>query len=106
VSAGSAVTPATIQTSLQGTPEGAIVAAAAGGGAAPSVGGSLAGTLRIASDGVNGSPAQGATSGATAAVGVTLPPVPVVDAVAAATGADKPVIPGIISIILPRPKLP
>ena len=103
-SAGSAVTSQTIQTSLQGTAEGAVVAAAVAGSAAHPADGSLVGTLRIATDGVNGSPAQGATSGATATV--TLPPVPVVDALAAALGADKPSTPGIITITLPRPKLP
>ena len=104
VSAGAAVTSATIQTSLQGTPEGSIVAAAAGGSSAPPGGGPLGGTLRIASDGVNTSTAQGATSGATATV--TLPPTPVVDALSAAIGADKPTTTGIITITLPRPKLP
>jgi tetratricopeptide (TPR) repeat protein len=103
VSAGTAVTSATIQTSLQGTSEGAVVAAAGGGSAAPG-GGALGGTLRIASDGVNTSAAQGATSGATATV--TLPPTPIVDALSAATGADKPTTTGIITITLPRPKLP
>jgi hypothetical protein len=53
---------------------------------------------------VNSSTAQGATSGATATV--TLPPTPVVDALSAAIGADKPTTTGIITITLPRPKLP
>ena len=102
VSAGAAVTSATIQSSLQGTPEGAVVAAATGGNAAP--GGSLGGTLKVASDGVNGSTAQGATAGAT--VAATLPATPVVDALSAATGTDKPSTTGVITIVLPRPKLP
>jgi tetratricopeptide (TPR) repeat protein len=103
-SAGAAVTPATIQTSLQGTPEGAVVAAATGGGAATPGAGSLAGTLKGASDGVNGSTAQGATAGAT--VAATLPTAPVMDALSAATGTDQPATTGVITIILPRPTLP
>jgi tetratricopeptide (TPR) repeat protein len=102
-SAGSAVTSGTIQTSLQGTPEGAVVAAAVGGTAALA-GGSLGGTLKVATDGVNSSAAQGATSGATTAA--TLPQVPVLDGIAAAVGADQPSAPGVITITLPRPKLP
>jgi tetratricopeptide (TPR) repeat protein len=101
-SAGTSVTPATIQTSLQGTPEGAVVAAATSGSATP--GGSLGGTLKGASDGVNGSTAQGATSGAT--VAAALPATPVVDALSAATGTDKPATIGVITIVLPRPRLP
>ena len=104
MSAGAAVTPATIRTSLQGTQEGAVVAAATGGSSAPRAGGSLGGTLKGASDGVNGSTAQGATSGAS--VGAALPATPVVDAVSAATGTDRPSTTGVILIILPRPKLP
>ena len=102
VSAGTAVTPAAIQSSLQGTPEGAVVAAATGGSSAPT--GSLGGTLKLASDGVNGSTAQGATAGAT--VAASLPATPVVDALSAATGTDKPVTTGVVTIILPRPTLP
>jgi tetratricopeptide (TPR) repeat protein len=101
-SAGAAVTPATIQTSLQGTPEGAVVAAATAGSATPA--GSLGGTLKGASEGVNGSTAQGATAGAT--VAAALPATPVVDAISAATGTDKPATIGVITIVLPRPQLP
>jgi tetratricopeptide (TPR) repeat protein len=102
-SAGAAVTPATIHTSLQGTPEGAVVAAASGGSASPGTG-ALGGTLKVASDGVNGSTAQGATAGAT--VATSLPAAPIVDALSAATGTDKPATTGVITIILPRPTLP
>jgi TolB-like protein len=103
VSAGAAVTPTTIQTSLQGTTEGSVVAAASGGAAAP-IGGSLGGTLAMTTDGVNTSTAQGATAGAAATTATPL--APVVDAVSAATGADKPTTTGVITITLPRPKLP
>ena len=103
VSAGAAVTPTTIQTSLQGTTEGSVVAAANGGTAAP-IGGSLGGTLAMTTDGVNTSTAQGATAGAAATTATPL--APVVDAVSAATGADKPTTTGVITITLPRPKLP
>lgn len=103
VSAGAAVTSATIQTSLQGTAEGSVVASASGGSAAP-LGGSLGGTLTMTTDGVNTSTAQGATAGA--ATATSGPLAPVVDAVSAATGADKPTTTGVITITLPRPKLP
>lgn len=104
ISAGSAVTSETIETSLLGTQEGSVVAAAAGGRTAPGAGGSLGGTLKLASEGVNGSAAQGATSGASA---TSAPPTtPVVDALSAATGADQPVTTGTITITLPRPKFP
>ena len=103
VSAGAAVTSSTIQASLQGTTEGSVVAAASGGSAAP-IGGSLGGTLTMATDGVNASTAQGATAGATATTAAPL--APIVDAVSAATGADKPTTTGVITITLPRPKLP
>ena len=103
ISAGTAVTSSTIQTSLQGTTEGSIVAAASGGSVAPT-GGSLGGTLAMTTDGVNASTAQGATAGATSTTATPL--APVVDAVSAATGADKPTTTGVITITLPRPKLP
>jgi tetratricopeptide (TPR) repeat protein len=103
-SSGAAITTASIQTGLQGTSEGAVAAAAANGSSTAGAGASLAGTLRNATEGVNSSTAQGATSGA--ATGVTLPPTPVVDAVSAATGADRPTTTGVITITLPRPKLP
>lgn len=103
VSAGTAVTSSTIQTSLQGTAEGSVVAAASGGTALPSSG-SLGGTLAMTTDGVNTSTAQGATAGATTTTATPL--APVVDAVSAATGADKPTTTGVITITLPRPKLP
>lgn len=103
ISAGSAVTSETIETSLLGTQEGSVVAAAVAG-SATFAGGALGGTLRLASEGVNGSTAQGATSGASA---TSAPPTtPVVDALSAATGADQPVTTGTITITLPRPKLP
>ncbi len=104
VSAGSAVTTESIQASLAGTAEGAVVAAAAGGNAATSDGGALGSTLRLATDGVNGSTAQGATSGATGSS--VVPPTPVVDAVSAGTGTDRPSTTGVITFVLPRPKLP
>ena len=104
ISAGSAVTSETIETSLLGTQEGAVVAAAAGGRTVPGAGGALGGTLKLASDGVNGSAAQGATSGASATSAT--PTTPVVDALSAATGTDQPVTTGTITITLPRPKLP
>lgn len=104
VSAGSAVTTESIQASLAGTAEGAVVAAAAGGNAATSDGGALGSTLKLATDGVNGSTAQGATSGATGSS--VVPPTPVVDAVSAGTGTDRPSTTGVITFVLPRPKLP
>ena len=104
MSAGSAVTTESIQASLAGTAEGAVVAAAAGGNAATSDGGALGSTLRLATDGVNGSTAQGATSGATGSS--VVPPTPVVDAVSAGTGTDRPSTTGVITFVLPRPKLP
>ena len=104
VSAGTAVTTESIQANLAGTAEGAVVAAAAGGNAAASDGGALGSTLRLATDGVNGSTAQGATSGATGAS--VVPPTPVVDAVSAGTGTDRPSTTGVIIFVLPRPKLP
>lgn len=104
VSAGSGVTSETIAASLRGTTEGAVVAAAANGSAVPPGSGALGGALRSTADGLNASAAQGATAGA--GVTQTVPSVPIVDAVSAATNADKPTIPGVITIVLPRPKLP
>jgi tetratricopeptide (TPR) repeat protein len=103
VTAGGAVTSATIQASLRGTAEGSVVAAASGGSTA-SIGASLGSTLMMATDGVNASTAQGVTAGATTAT--VAPLAPVVDAVSAAVGADQPAVTGVITIILPRPKLP
>ena len=104
VSSGSAMTSGSIQASLAGTAEGAVVAAASRGTAASSDGSALGSTLRLATEGVNGSTAQGATSGATGAS--VVPPTPVVDAVSAGTGTDRPSTTGVITFVLPRPKLP
>ena len=107
-SAGFAVTPASIQASLRGNGGRRGGGGRGGSDAATPMGGSLSGTLRLATDGLNGSVAQGATAGAIsgAVAAAALPQAPIVDALAAAVGADQPINTGTLGVILQRPKLP
>ena len=104
-SAGSALTPQSIQTSLRGTSEGATAAAAAQGSPSSGVS-SLGATIQTATNGLNGSAASDATAGATA--GSVLPPsvVPTKEAVTVGLGAEGVTQIGTITIQLPRPKIP
>jgi tetratricopeptide (TPR) repeat protein len=104
-SAGAAVTSQTIRTGLDGTSEGATVAAATQGSTMGG-GSSLGGTIQSATNGLNGSAAGDATAGAS--VGVTVPPsaVPTKEAVTVGLGAEGVTQTGTITIQLPRPKIP
>lgn len=98
ISAGSSTTPASIERSLAGTPEGATVAAAAGGNAGD--GNGLAATLAAARDDLIPSLAADAT--------LTTVSTPVRDAAAAATNLENITNTGqiIVVIPLPIPRLP
>jgi hypothetical protein len=105
--AGAEVTTATVETSLQGTTEGAVVSAAAQGTAASATGGStgLGSTAQTAAADLNPSPSGAATGGA-AGGGATSNPGQR-DAVSAGTGADNPSTgTAKVTIVITRPKTP
>ena len=106
--AGAAVTPATVEVSLKGTSEGAVVQAATQGSPAPAVTSNTAGlgsTAQTAAADLNPS-ATGvaAGAGATSSGGGSAPGAR--DPVSAGTGSDNPTGTAKVTIIITRPKTP
>lgn len=104
-SQGAAVTATTVETSLKGTSEGAVVASATQGSATTtgSTGGLTSTAQNLAGD-INPSPTGAATGGVTAGGGSTAPGTK--DPVAAGTGSDNPTSTAKVTIIIARPKTP
>lgn len=105
-SAGAAVSAASVEVSLKGTSEGAVVSAAQQGASAPASAGSsgLAGTAQAAAGAVNSSPTAAATGSAVSGSAVSQPAAK--DPVSAGTGSDKPAAVGNLTFVLTRPKTP
>ena len=106
VSAGAAVNAASVEVSLKGTAEGAVVAAAQQGSPAPSgtSGGGLGSTAQTTAGDLNPSATGAATGGATTG-GVTSQPGSK-DPVSAGTGSDNPTGTAKVIIVITRPKTP
>ena len=106
VSAGAAVNAASVEVSLKGTSEGAVVAAAQQGSPAPSgaSGGGLGSTAQTTAGDLNPSATGAATGGATTG-GVTSQPGSK-DPVSAGTGSDNPTGTAKVIIVITRPKTP
>ena len=114
ISAGATVTAATVETSLKGTSEGAVVSAAVHGDAAPpstaggSSGSGLGSTAQAAAGDLNTSTAAGATAGASSSSSsaATTTTAGTKDPVAAGTGSDNPSSTATVKIVVTRPKTP
>ena len=105
-SAGAAVSVASVEVSLKGTSEGAVVSAAQQGASAPASTGTagLAGTAQSTAGGLVGSTAGAATGSASTGGSVSQPAGK--DPVSEAIGSDKPAIKATVNINLTRPKTP
>jgi tetratricopeptide (TPR) repeat protein len=103
-SAGAGVTAATVEGSLKGTSEGAVVAAAQQGSLGSSGPSGLASTVQNAAGDINPSPA-GAAAGAGSGGGGTSQPGSK-DPVSAGTGSDNPSGTAKVTILITRPKTP
>ncbi len=108
--AGAEVTAASVETSLQGTTEGAVVSQAVQQGtAASATGGStgLGSTAQTAAADLNPSPSGAATGGATSGGGGATSNPGQRDAVSAGTGADNPSTgTAKVTIVITRPRTP
>jgi tetratricopeptide (TPR) repeat protein len=105
VTTGAAVNAASIEVSLKGTNEGAVVAAATQGSLnVGSVGGGTGSTVQAAASDVNPSPIGAATGAATLTGAVSLPGSK--DPVSAGTGSDNPTGTAKVTIVITRPKAP
>ena len=106
ISAGASVTPATVEASLKGTNEGAIVAAAQQG--SPTVNNlsssGLGNTVQNTVGDINPSATGMATQGSTSSGGATQPAGK--NAVSAGTGTDNPASTATVLILITRPKTP
>lgn len=100
-SAGAAVTAATVETSLKGTSEGAVVNAATQGSPQPSASGGLGSTAQNTAGDLNPSASGAATGGATGGGGSTPG---AKDPVSAGTGSDNPTGTAKVTIVITRPK--
>jgi TolB-like protein len=103
-SAGEAVTPATVEVSLQGTPEGAVVAAATQGNAPTNTTttAGLGSTVQNTAGDLNPSATGAATGAASGSGSVVLTPGSK-DPVSAGTGSDNPSGTAKVTIIIKRP---
>ncbi len=104
VATGADVTASTVEVSLKGTSEGAVVSAATQGAAPASGAGTLGTTAQIAAGDLNPSPTAGATLGSSTGGGASVPPSK--DPVSAATGSDNPIAQAKVVIVITRPKTP
>lgn len=107
VSTGAAVTSASVEVSLKGTSEGAVIAAAQQGSSTPASGGTtgLSNTAQATAGDINSSTTAAATGSASAGGGSSNPGNK--NAVAAGTGSDKPApAVGTVTIIISRPRTP
>ena len=107
VSAGTDVTAATVETSLKGTAEGAIVNAATTQGSVSTAAGGATGlgtTAQSAAADLNPSPSSVATGGATSGGGSSAPSAR--DPVSAGTGSDNPAGTAKVTIVITRPRTP
>jgi tetratricopeptide (TPR) repeat protein len=106
VSTGATVNAASVEVSLKGTNEGAVVRAATQGSLnVGSVGGGSTGsTVQAAIGDLNPSPIGAATGGATLTGAVSLPGSK--DPVSAGTGSDNPTGTAKVTIVITRPKTP
>ena len=105
VSAGADVTAATVEVSLKGTTEGAVVAAAQQGSpTSGSVGGGLGSTAQNTAGDLNPSASGVATGGATGGGSTSQPGSK--DPVSAGTGSDNPTGTAKVTIVITRPKTP
>ena len=104
VSAGAAVTAATVEVSLKGTSEGAVVAAAQQGSPAGTGGAGLGSSAQNAAGDLNPSATGAATGGATGGGQTSQPGSK--DPVSAGTGSDNPTGTAKVTIVITRPKTP
>ena len=103
--AGASVDAASVEVSLKGTSEGAVVSAATQGSPnAGSVGGGTGSTVQAAAGDLNPSPIGAATGAGTTTGAVSQPASK--DAVSAGTGSDNPTGSAKVTIIISRPKSP
>ena len=104
--AGAAVNAASVEVSLKGTSEGAVIAAAQQGSSTPASSGTtgLTGTVKSAAGDLNGSPASAATGSASTGGGASQPAAK--DPVSAATGSDRPAVIGTVIFTVTRPRTP
>ena len=104
--AGAAVNAASVEVSLKGTSEGAVIAAAQKGSSTPASSGTtgLTGTVKSAAGDLNGSPASAATGSASTGGGASQPAAK--DPVSAATGSDRPAVIGTVIFTVTRPRTP
>ena len=104
-SAGATVSAASVEVSLKGTTEGAVIAAAQQGSPVPASSGTtgLSGTAQSTAGDLNQSTA-GAATGTASTGGVTQPKGK--DPVSAGTGTDRPAATGTVTIFITRPKTP
>ncbi len=100
-SVGAAVTAATVETSLKGTSEGAVVNGATQGSPQPAVGAGLGSTAQNTAGDLNPSPSGAATGGATGKGGSSPSSK---DPVSAGTGSDNPNGTAKVTIVIARPK--
>lgn len=109
-SAGAAVSAQTVESSLKGTTEGAVVAAATAGIAQPpgtaigSTSGTLGGTAKETAGAVNPTPAGVATAGASGGGGSTGSQPGQKDPVSTATGSNNPTTTPKVTITIVRPR--
>lgn len=105
VSAGAGVTATTVESSLQGTQEGAVVASATQGNSAPTAGtGGLGSAAQAAAADLNPSPTGAATGAGTGGGGSSAPGTK--DPVSAGTGSDNPTGSAKVTILITRPRTP
>ena len=104
--AGAAVNAASVEVSLKGTSEGAVIVAAQKGSSTPASSGTtgLTGTVKSAAGDLNGSPASAATGSASTGGGASQPAAK--DPVSAATGSDRPAVIGTVIFTVTRPRTP
>ena len=105
---GSSVNAGSLELGLRGTPEGAVVTAAARGFSQPAASGptgsTLGGTALATAGDVNPSPSGAATGAGLDAPGATVPGQK--DPVSSGTGSDNPTGTGRVTIIVTRPRTP
>ncbi len=106
ITAGAVVNAATVEVSLRGTGEGAVVSAAQQGSLAPAAAGNsgLGNMAQQVAGGLNTSQTDGATLGAST-VGTTAQPTSK-DPVAAGTGSDNPAATAKVTVVIIRPRTP
>ena len=104
--AGAVVNAASVEVSLKGTSEGAVIVAAQKGSSTPASSGTtgLTGTAKSAAGDLNGSPASAATGSASTGGGASQPAAK--DPVSAATGSDRPAVIGTVIFTVTRPRTP